>query len=108
MSDFCPVLDTFCEKVLSAFESTSEPGNLPPQIKIYISDGGNYGQFLQRLFDKSGNLDKKRIKQGYAKGIKFQRSDQWKITFGLDLYNPYFDEPDTFHADELRIKIIKP
>uniref|UniRef100_A0A914E9Z2 F-box domain-containing protein n=1 Tax=Acrobeloides nanus TaxID=290746 RepID=A0A914E9Z2_9BILA len=69
-------LDTFCEKVLLAFESTSEPGNLPPQIKINISDGGNYDQFLQRLFDRSGNLDKKRIKHKNAKGVKFQRSDQ--------------------------------
>uniref|UniRef100_A0A914EAJ8 F-box domain-containing protein n=1 Tax=Acrobeloides nanus TaxID=290746 RepID=A0A914EAJ8_9BILA len=112
--DFCSVLVTFCEKVLSVFESTSEPGNFPSQIKIYISQGGDYDQFLQRLFDRRGNLDKKSIKQGYAKGIKFQRSDQWKITFGLTLcdreprehaYNP--SEP-VEHAYKLLIKIINP
>ena len=64
------------------------------------------------MFDRRGNLDKKRIKDGYAKGVKFQRSDQWKITFGLNFYDPdphtYIDEQDNLHASELRIKIINP
>uniref|UniRef100_A0A914EJH1 F-box domain-containing protein n=1 Tax=Acrobeloides nanus TaxID=290746 RepID=A0A914EJH1_9BILA len=68
---FCPDLDTFCEKVLSAFESTSEPGNLPSQIKIYTHQDKKGDQFLQKLFDRLGNLDKKRIKHKNAKGVKF-------------------------------------